>query len=337
MATDEKPLVTFALLSYNQEKYIREAVEAALAQDYPNLEIIISDDCSTDGTVEQARLVVADYKGPHRVSLRSTKSNCGPFRHVLDVAAIANGKVLVLAAGDDISKITRVSRLAKAWTAGDVWGMSSRYDTIDAFGNVTGVNLRTEELFSPEFDLRRYFKDDNDISIVHGATSAYSIELFRKISAFDAPWILAEDGTLSLIINFLGKKIIHLDESLVNYRVHHEALTNSPEVVSDRESLQAFIRKRASYALSSKNRAEFFLDFAEKYCVSGKKEINHSFVRSDIARQAFQAAWMEMGFFQRLARTIAEPGNWRWSIPRIFGVNFYVAIKIIRDRFVGRP
>ena len=38
----EYPLVTFALFAYNHEQYIREAVEGALAQDYPNLEIIIS-------------------------------------------------------------------------------------------------------------------------------------------------------------------------------------------------------------------------------------------------------------------------------------------------------
>lgn len=39
----EKPLVTFALFAYNQESCIREAVEGALAQDYENLEIILSD------------------------------------------------------------------------------------------------------------------------------------------------------------------------------------------------------------------------------------------------------------------------------------------------------
>ena len=49
-ARGELPLLTFALFSYNQENYIRQAVEGALAQDYPRLEIIISDDCSQDET-----------------------------------------------------------------------------------------------------------------------------------------------------------------------------------------------------------------------------------------------------------------------------------------------
>lgn len=46
----DHPLVTFALLAYSQEKYIREAVEGAFAQTYEPLEIILSDDCSSDRT-----------------------------------------------------------------------------------------------------------------------------------------------------------------------------------------------------------------------------------------------------------------------------------------------
>jgi len=50
--TTDRPLVTFALVAYNQEQYIREAVEGAFAQTYEPLEIILSDDCSSDRTVE---------------------------------------------------------------------------------------------------------------------------------------------------------------------------------------------------------------------------------------------------------------------------------------------
>ncbi len=46
-ATAARPLVTFALFAYNQEQYIREAVEGAFSQTYEPLEIILSDDCSS--------------------------------------------------------------------------------------------------------------------------------------------------------------------------------------------------------------------------------------------------------------------------------------------------
>lgn len=48
----DQPLVTFALFAYNQEQYIREAVEGAFSQTYKPLEIILSDDCSRDRTFE---------------------------------------------------------------------------------------------------------------------------------------------------------------------------------------------------------------------------------------------------------------------------------------------
>ena len=52
MNMSERPLVTFALFAYNQEKYIREAVEGAFSQTYQRMEIILSDDCSTDSTFD---------------------------------------------------------------------------------------------------------------------------------------------------------------------------------------------------------------------------------------------------------------------------------------------
>ena len=54
MATTEqgRPLITFALFAYNQEKYIEEAVQGAFLQTYSPLEIILSDDGSTDRTFE---------------------------------------------------------------------------------------------------------------------------------------------------------------------------------------------------------------------------------------------------------------------------------------------
>jgi glycosyltransferase involved in cell wall biosynthesis len=53
MNSTQYPLVSLCIFTYNQEKYIREAVEGALSQDYPNLEIIISDDNSTDSTYDR--------------------------------------------------------------------------------------------------------------------------------------------------------------------------------------------------------------------------------------------------------------------------------------------
>ena len=60
----ERPLVTFLQFSYNLEHFIREAVEGAFAQTYSPLQIILSDDCSTDKTFEITRAMAASTADP---------------------------------------------------------------------------------------------------------------------------------------------------------------------------------------------------------------------------------------------------------------------------------
>ena len=48
------PLVSVLITSYNREKYIEEAIQSVLSQEYTNFELIIVDDCSTDNTLKLA-------------------------------------------------------------------------------------------------------------------------------------------------------------------------------------------------------------------------------------------------------------------------------------------
>ena len=104
----DRPLVTFALFAYNQEEYIREAVKAAFAQTYEPLEIILSDDCSSDRTFEIIQEMAAAYEGPHEVRVRRSTVNVGAGPHVSAVLAESNGEYIAFAAGDDISVEDRI-------------------------------------------------------------------------------------------------------------------------------------------------------------------------------------------------------------------------------------
>lgn len=73
--TPDRPLVTLALFSYNQEQYIREAVEGAFSQTYEPLEIILSDYCSSGQTYEIMQEMASVYEGPHEV-----RAQRNPFR-----------------------------------------------------------------------------------------------------------------------------------------------------------------------------------------------------------------------------------------------------------------
>lgn len=112
---NEMPLVTFAVFAYNQEKFIREAVDSAFAQDYKHLEIILSDDCSTDQTFKIMQEMAAKYAGPHKIILNKNESNLNIGGHINKVMEISSGELVVVAAGDDISKSIRTSELVNAW------------------------------------------------------------------------------------------------------------------------------------------------------------------------------------------------------------------------------
>lgn len=114
------PLVTFALFAFNQEAYIRGAVASALAQEYPNLQVILSDDCSTDGTWAALSEMAAAYDGPHEVCLNRNSANVGSGglgAHVNRLVELSRGDLLVFAGGDDISHPDRTAALVAAWTA----------------------------------------------------------------------------------------------------------------------------------------------------------------------------------------------------------------------------
>ncbi len=66
------PLLSVSIPTYNQESYIGRAIESVLAQDYPHVEVVVSDDCSTDGTLQAAQR----YAGG-KVKVTSTPRNLG--------------------------------------------------------------------------------------------------------------------------------------------------------------------------------------------------------------------------------------------------------------------
>src|SRR5436305_10570563 len=98
-----RPLLTFVVASFNQEKYIEQAVRGALAQTYSPLEIIISDDCSRDRAFVIASEIISSYRGPHKVRLNRNPINLGIGGHVNRIMELCRGQLIIASAGDDVS------------------------------------------------------------------------------------------------------------------------------------------------------------------------------------------------------------------------------------------
>lgn len=96
----EQPKVSVILPAYNAESGIRIAVESILAQTWENLELLIVDDCSTDGTLE----VIEQYaKQDERVKCFQTPKNSGPYVARNIALAAASGDFVTVNDADDWS------------------------------------------------------------------------------------------------------------------------------------------------------------------------------------------------------------------------------------------
>lgn len=98
MTTDSFPLVSIGIPTYNRaDGYLRECIDSAVNQTYPNIEIIISDNSSTDGTTE----LVTAYTDPRVRYFRHSK-NIGANNNFNYCLEKANGDYFLLLHDDDL-------------------------------------------------------------------------------------------------------------------------------------------------------------------------------------------------------------------------------------------
>ena len=157
-----KPLVSYCLFTYKQERYIGESVDAALAQTYSPLEIIISDDCSTDQTYAIIEEKVRTYRGPHRVIINRNEKNLGIGGHISFVAGLSTGDFIVTVGGDDISSPEHVKMAVDAMQAsGGAYMVDFDASTINEDGDVIQGRRAIRESFT--YNLEDFITDRRKI------------------------------------------------------------------------------------------------------------------------------------------------------------------------------
>lgn len=96
----EKPLLSIHCITYNHEKFIARALDGFLMQQTDfDFEIVVGEDCSTDGT----RRILLDYKEryPEKIKLILHEKNVGMQTNGAMVGAACKGKYLAICEGDD--------------------------------------------------------------------------------------------------------------------------------------------------------------------------------------------------------------------------------------------
>ena len=99
--TQTWPLITVRIPAYNHEQFIIAALESVRSQSYPNKEIVIIDDGSTDSTAEK----IANWQAEHQTELPidfRSRPNRGVVATINELIEMANGEFLVGLASDDL-------------------------------------------------------------------------------------------------------------------------------------------------------------------------------------------------------------------------------------------
>jgi glycosyltransferase involved in cell wall biosynthesis len=214
------PAVSAILLSYNCQDFIAEAVQSVLAQDCEPMEVLISDDASSDRTFEILESKVASYDGPHEVSLRRrSKTSGSKSAHLNDAFERVSGEIIVSFDDDDISDSTRVRRIVGAFEEDRaVQAVFSSFSLI----NASGRSLGRGKVPHPPPGMRASTWFAKVDAYAAGTTLSVRRPVIERFGPLDPD--IHEDVLLPFRASLLGE-VRYIDEELVQARRRSGSLT----------------------------------------------------------------------------------------------------------------
>jgi glycosyltransferase involved in cell wall biosynthesis len=224
----QSPRVSLYLYAFNEESFVREAVEAVLAQDYSPLEIVLSDDGSSDRTFEIMQDMARQYDGPHTVHLFRSPVNTGICNQLNAAVQMSSGELILLANADDRCHTDRVTRTVDAWVKNgrQASAVVSPLQVMSQDGSVIpGHVLANNARFSS--------LADGVANRFHGLGLAASLALRREVFVEFPPLmptLILEDSPLMMRAAVCGD-VLYLKDALVDYRVHDENISQAYQVV----------------------------------------------------------------------------------------------------------
>jgi glycosyltransferase involved in cell wall biosynthesis len=234
------PLVSVICLSYNHGRYIREAVESVLAQTYPNIEIILVDDFSTDNSRDVIHELIAAHPEIKLFLLDENQGNCKAFNIAFRQAT---GQYIVDFATDDVMLPTRIEKQINCFE-----NLTNDFGVIftDAvYINETGKTLHEHFAFLKakgliehvaqgdvyEEVLKRYF--------ICGPTMLVRREVFEQLNGYDEK-LAYEDFDFWLRSSRIFK-YSYLDEVLTKVRRSSSSMSSNLYRSGDQQLMSTYL------------------------------------------------------------------------------------------------
>ena len=276
-----KPLVSILIAAYSHERFIEETIHSLINQTYQNLELIIIDDGSEDGTYQkmlelkpecEKRFVRVDF---------STQSNCGVCETLNRLITKAKGEFVFLTASDDIAKPNAIEKLVSFMENHDDYVLAvGDNEFIDENSKRIGWNKHQQ---SVDIDMARYktfgaylqhtYSDVDFLSDQFGRYETFIQKNYipngflirtsaqKKKAKFTSEAPL-EDLFMHLQLSKFGK-YKYIDEVLFSYRIHNGNTFTKTNLMKDMAYKTRIYEQKLVHQKGMEQWAEIF----DKYSV----------------------------------------------------------------------
>ncbi|WP_409283293.1 glycosyltransferase [Pseudomonas protegens] len=211
--TDQQPVVTVIIASYNHAPYIEQSILSVLNQTYSNIELLVVDDGSSDDSVERIQSLQVLHGFDFRV-----QQNQGLTNTLNGAIARAKGSLIVPFGSDDIMLPERIAtQVAYLDGKPEVGICAGNIELIDSDGNLFPENRQRRDVPFRRLDFDDMFLERKPYP--PAPTLMIRREALEKVGGFD-PNIRLEDLLIELKITHAGYFIDGLNVLMARYRKH---------------------------------------------------------------------------------------------------------------------
>ena len=202
-------LISIAMATYNGEKYLREQLDSIYNQTYKNIEVIVCDDCSTDGTVQ----ILEEYKQKYGLKYFINEKNLGYIKNFEKSIKLCSGDYIALSDQDDIWLLEKLETLVNE--IGENILIYCDAIDVDINNNIlhdSRVNYFYKEIYFKVVNIEKIAEDT-----LIGCVCLFKKELLNIAHPF--PKETGHDNWLMMISKELNS-IKFLNNQLIKRRIH---------------------------------------------------------------------------------------------------------------------
>lgn len=236
---NNKPLVSVIIPCYNTEKYVESAVRSIMSQTYKNLEIIVTDDCSTDNTFSILEKLADE---DNRIKLFKNETNLKIVKTLNKMVQLANGKYIARMDADDISLPERIEK--------QVEFLEKNSDIAFCGTNAWHINENGKKIGKSVLPIN---SDDVRKLLPFFSTFYHPTVMFRKslcsTNLYSSDFLYVEDYELWCRLIFNEKlKATNLKDNLLNYRM----FSNQTSKLHAKEQIKSSMKIFDTYPIIEK-------------------------------------------------------------------------------------